>query len=150
MTTTRPLRPILLAEDNPADVELTITALRRLGVSNEVVVVGDGAETLDFLERRGRFASRASPQPALIILDLKMPRLNGLQVLEYLRKTPELRLLPVVMFTSSREQHDICRSYELGGNAYVVKPLDFQEFMRTVGGLGTFWTECNEPGPDRS
>lgn len=144
-----PLRPILLAEDNPADVELTTTALRRLGAPNEIITVGDGAEVIEFLERRGRHAKRCTPQPALIILDLKMPRMDGLQVLKYLRHSPDLRLLPVVMLTSSREQRDICQSYELGGNAYVVKPVDFQDFMRTVGGLGMFWTKCNEPGPDQ-
>lgn len=142
------LRPLLLAEDNPADVELTLGALRSIRIANEIVVVPDGAEALDFLHRRGRYAGRVSAQPAVVLLDLKMPRVDGLQVLRELRATPELRHLPVVVFTSSREERDIVSSYELGTNAYMVKPVDFQEFISAIGGLGIFWALLNETAPD--
>lgn len=142
------LRPLLLAEDNPADVELTLGALRGIRIANEIVVVPDGAEALDFLHRRGRYAGRVSAQPAVVLLDLKMPRVDGLQVLRELRATPELRHLPVVVFTSSREERDIVSSYELGTNAYMVKPVDFQEFISAIGGLGIFWALLNETAPD--
>jgi CheY-like chemotaxis protein len=142
------LRPILLAEDNPSDVELTLGALRSVRIANEIVVVADGADALDFLHRRGPFAGRLSPQPAVILLDLKMPRVDGLEVLRHVRATPALRHLPAVIFTSSREERDIVRSYELGTNAYVVKPVDFQEFISAIGGLGVFWALLNEPAPD--
>ena len=142
------LRPILLAEDNAADVELTISALRGIRLANEIVVVPDGAEALDFLHRRGRFAGRVTPQPAVILLDLKMPRVDGLEVLREIREHPDLRHLPAVVFTSSREERDIVRSYELGTNAYMVKPVDFAEFIRAIGGLGIFWALLNETAPD--
>ncbi|MBA4135838.1 MAG: two-component system response regulator [Opitutus sp.] len=142
------LRPILLAEDNPADVELTLSALRAIRIANEIVVVGDGAEALDFLHRRGAFGGRITPQPAVVLLDLKMPRVDGLEVLRQIRSTPELRHVPAVIFTSSREERDIVRSYELGTNAYMVKPVDFQEFITAIGGLGIFWALLNEPVPD--
>lgn len=142
------LRPILLAEDNAADVELTISALRGIRLANEIVVVPDGAEALDFLHRRARYAGRVSPQPAVVLLDLKMPRVDGLEVLREIRATPELRHLPAVVFTSSREERDIVRSYELGTNAYMVKPVDFTEFIRAIGGLGVFWALLNESAPD--
>jgi CheY-like chemotaxis protein len=142
------LRPILLAEDNSADVELTLGALKAIHIANEIVVVGDGAEALDYLHRRGRFAGRLTPQPAVILLDLKMPRVDGLDVLREIRGSPDLRHLPAVIFTSSREERDIVRSYELGTNAYMVKPVDFQEFITAIGGLGVFWALLNEPAPD--
>lgn len=142
------LRPILLAEDNPADVELTLGALRGIHLANEIVVVPDGAEALDFLHRRGRFAGRTSPQPAVVLLDLKMPRVDGLEVLRAIRNSPEIRHIPAVIFTSSREERDIVRSYELGTNAYLVKPVGFAEFIRAVGGLGVFWALLNEPAPN--
>lgn len=142
------LRPILLAEDNPNDVELTLTALRSLQLANELVVVNDGAQVMDFLHRRNAFAARASTLPAVILLDLKMPRVDGLETLRLIRADPELRALPIVILTSSREETDIVKSYRLGVNSYVVKPVDFDDFIRAVGQLGVFWALVNEPPPE--
>jgi CheY-like chemotaxis protein len=141
------LRPILLAEDNSNDVELTLTALRSLHLANELVVVNDGAEVLDFLHRRNGFASRPATPPAVILLDLKMPRVDGLETLRQIRADPELRPLPIVILTSSREETDVVKSYRLGVNSYVVKPVDFDEFIRAVSQLGIFWALVNEPPP---
>lgn len=143
------LRPLLLAEDNPADAELTLGALRHLRLANEIVLVPDGAEALDFLHRRGRFAGRSTPQPAALLLDLKMPRMDGLETLRQIRNCAELHHLPVVLFTSSREESDIVRGYTLGTNAYVVKPVGFTEFVAAISGLGIFWALLNETTPDR-
>jgi CheY-like chemotaxis protein len=142
------LRPILLAEDSSNDVELTLTALRRQSLANEIVVVRDGAEALDFLWRRNAFASRPAVPPAVILLDLKMPRVDGLEVLRTIRADAILRTLPVVILTSSREESDLVRGYELGANAYVVKPVDFDEFISAVSHLGVFWALVNEPPPE--
>ena len=141
------LRRILLAEDSANDVELTLGALSEYHLANQVDVVRDGAETLDYLYRRGEYAVRTSGNPALIMLDLKMPRVSGLEVLEQVKNDPNLRAIPVVMLTSSREEGDLIRSYELGANAYVVKPVDFAEFMGAVRQLGGFWAVVNEPPP---
>jgi CheY-like chemotaxis protein len=141
------LRPILLAEDNPNDVELTLTALHSLNLANEIVVVHDGAQVLDFLRRKNTFSQRAAVPPAVILLDLKMPRVDGLQALQEIRKDPELRTLPIVILTSSREENDLVKGYELGANAYVVKPVDFDQFISAVGQLGVFWALINEPPP---
>jgi CheY-like chemotaxis protein len=140
-------RPILLAEDNPNDVELTLTALRSLNLANEIVVVHDGAEVMDFLHRRNAFANRAAGQPAVLLLDLKMPRVDGLEALRRIRADPELRLLPIVILTSSREEADLVRGYQLGANGYVVKPVDFDQFISAVSQLGVFWALVNEPPP---
>jgi CheY-like chemotaxis protein len=137
---------ILLAEDSDNDLELTLAALRSHRVANEVDVARDGAEALDYLYRRGRFATR-EPRLALILLDLKMPKVDGLEVLRQIKGDPQLRLTPVVMLTSSREEVDLLRSYELGVNAYVVKPVAFQEFMEAVKQLGAFWAVLNELPP---
>ena len=141
------LKRILLAEDNANDLELTLEALAENRLANEVVVVRDGAEALDYLYRRGRFAGRPAGAPALVLLDLKMPKVDGLEVLRQIKSDAELRLTPVVMLTSSREEQDLIRSYELGVNAYVVKPVDFAEFMTAVRQLGGFWAVVNEAPP---
>jgi CheY-like chemotaxis protein len=138
---------ILLAEDNNNDLELTLAALRSHRVANEVDVVRDGAEALDYLYRRGQFAGRAQAPLALVLLDLKMPKVDGLEVLRQIKGNPDFRLTPVVMLTSSREEVDLLRSYELGVNAYVVKPVEFAEFMEAVRQLGSFWALLNELPP---
>jgi CheY-like chemotaxis protein len=141
------LRPILLAEDNPNDVELTLTALHTLNLANEIVVVHDGAEALEFLRRQGRFAGRPDQPPAVAVLDLKMPKVDGLEALKHIRSDPKLRLVPVVILTSSREEADLVKGYELGANAYVVKPVGFDEFISAISQLGVFWAVVNEPPP---
>ncbi len=141
------LRPILLAEDNPNDIELTLAALHSANLANEVVVVHDGAAALDWLHARGPFAARAPVVPAVVILDLKMPKVDGLEVLRHIRADAALRTLPVVILTSSREESDLVRGYSLGANAYVVKPVDFDNFISAVSRLGVFWAVLNEPPP---
>jgi len=145
MTTT--LKSILLAEDNPKDVELTLTALEEHNLANDVVVVRDGAEALDYLYRRGSFASRTTENPAVILLDLKMPKVDGIQVLRTIKSDESLKTIPIVMLTSSREEADVVESYRLGVNAYVVKPVDFSEFVHAVSELGVFWALINEAPP---
>jgi CheY-like chemotaxis protein len=141
------LRRILLAEDSANDVELTLAALEENRLANQVDVVRDGAEALDYLYSRGNFASRAPGNPALVLLDLKMPKVNGLEVLRQIKGDAELRTVPVVMLTSSREEGDLLSSYQLGVNAYVVKPVDFRDFMEAVRQLGGFWAVINEAPP---
>lgn len=141
------LKRILLAEDNRNDVELTLEALAEHNLANEVDVVHDGAMVLDYLYRRGEFQGRPAGQPAVILLDLKMPKIDGLEVLRRLKADPELRTIPVVILTSSREEKDLIESYAIGVNAYVVKPVDFQQFMLAVKHLGVFWALINEPPP---
>lgn len=138
---------ILFAEDSPHDVEMTLSALAEHNVANEIVVVSDGAEALDFLFCRGRYAGRTTGNPALVVLDVKMPKVDGIEVLREIRADATLRLIPVVMLTSSREQADILRTYQLGTNAYVVKPVDFHSFIEAVKQLGEFWMVHNEPLP---
>jgi len=141
------LKPILLVEDNPNDIELTLAALEKGQLANEVVVVRDGAEALEYLRRQGPYAGRNSLDPAVVVLDLKLPKLDGLEVLAAVKGDEALRKLPVVMLTSSREETDLVRSYELGVNAFVVKPLGFAEFFQAIQELGTFWAVLNEPPP---
>lgn len=141
------LKRILLAEDNPQDVELTLAALEDHHLANEVVVVRDGEEALDYLYLRGRFADREPGVPLVVFLDLKMPKVDGLEVLKAMKNDPALRRVPVVMLTSSREEKDLVRSYELGVNSYVVKPVNFQQFVESVKALGYFWALINEPAP---
>jgi len=138
---------ILLAEDDPRDQELTIAALSEYRLANEILVVSDGVEALDYLHRRGRFADVPPGNPAILLLDLKMPKVDGLEVLQEIRQTPALRLLPVVMLTSSKEEADIAESYNLGASAYVVKPVDFHDFVDAVKKTGLFWAILNEPPP---
>lgn len=142
-----PLKRILLVEDNEHDVELTLTALDEHNLANEVVVARDGAEALDYLYGRGKFTGHANGLPVVVLLDLKMPKVDGLEVLRQMRAEPHLRFLPVVMITSSREEQDLIHSYQLGVNAYVVKPVDFQKFVESVRELGMFWAVINEPPP---
>ena len=141
------LKRIVLAEDNPNDVELTLAALAEINLANEVVVLRDGAETLDYLYRRNVHARRAPGNPAVLLLDLKMPKVDGLDVLRALKADEALKTIPVVMLTSSREEQDLVRSYKLGANAYVVKPVDFRSFIDAVRQLGAFWAVVNEPPP---
>jgi CheY-like chemotaxis protein len=141
------LKRILLAEDNPKDVELTLAALGEHNLANEVVVVRDGAEALDYLCQRGNFAMRTTGNPAVVLLDLKMPKVDGLEVLKTLKNDPKFKSIPVVMLTSSREEKDLVESYKMGVNAYVVKPIDFREFIKAVKELGVFWAIINEPPP---
>lgn len=141
------LKPILLVEDNPKDLELTLLALEKTHLANEVVSVRDGVEALDYLMRRNQFAERGGGNPAVILLDLKLPRVDGLQVLEFIKSNDELRSIPVVMLTTSREESDLARSYKLGVNAFVVKPVALHEFMDAIRDLGVFWAVLNEPPP---
>jgi DNA-binding response OmpR family regulator len=139
------LRGILLVEDDPRDVELTLIALQDYNLANEVVVAHDGEEALDFLYRRGKFSSGADGIPAVMLLDLKLPKVSGLEVLQQVRSDDQLKLLPVVVLTSSHEEKDMIRSYQLGVNAYVVKPVDFHAFVNAVKEPGIFWAVINEP-----
>jgi CheY-like chemotaxis protein len=141
------VKRILLAEDNANDIELTMTALRDNHVANEVTVVRDGAEALDYLFKRNAYANRTGGNPAVLLLDLKMPKVDGIEVLRQVKGDPQLRTIPVVVLTSSREEQDLVRTYDLGVNAYVVKPVDFLEFVDAVKLLGGFWAVVNEPPP---
>lgn len=138
---------ILLAEDDPRDVELTLMALTESNLANEVDVVRDGQEALDYLFRRGAFENRTGNNPALILLDLKMPKVDGLEVLRAVRDDETVRMTPVVILTSSREERDIVESYKLGVNAYVVKPVDFSQFLEAIKQIGAFWAVVNQPPP---
>ena len=142
------LKPILLAEDNPNDAELTLEALADNNLVNRVVHVRDGVEALDYLRCEGKYASRTPGNPAVVILDIKMPRMDGMEVLQIIRSDAALNLLPVVMLTSSKEEHDLIRSYELHTNAYVVKPVKFSEFIDAVKQIGVFWAVLNELPPE--
>ena len=137
-------RTILIAEDSPADAEMTIDALREARLANPIVHVEDGVEALDFLLRRGAFADREEGLPAVLLLDIKMPRMDGLEVLHKIRAEESLRRLPVVILSSSREENDLARSWDLGVNAYVVKPVDVDQFFGAVKTLGQFWAVINE------
>ncbi len=141
------VRRILLAEDSNRDAELTLDALAQHNLANEVERVRNGAEALDCLYRRGTYADRPQGNPAVVLLDLKMPKVDGLEVLRQMRNDPQLKLIPVVVMTSSREEQDLVRSYELGVNAYVVKPVNFGEFVDAVKQVGAFWAILNEPPP---
>jgi CheY-like chemotaxis protein len=141
------LHSILLAEDNPNDVELTLAAFTEHNLANEVFVVSDGEQALDYLYQRGRFKDRPNGNPAVMLLDLKMPKVDGLEVLRTIKQDEKLKKIPVVMLTSSREEQDLVRSYQLGVNAYVVKPVGFQDFMDAVKQIGIFWALFNEPPP---
>ena len=141
------LKRILLVEDDPRDIELTLTALEQQNLANEVVVVHDGEEALNYLRRQGKYRMRAAGHPVVVMLDLKLPKVDGLAVLGQLCADEQLKTVPVVMLTSSREERDIVESYKLGVNAYVVKPIDFHDFVNAVKELGLFWAIINEPPP---
>lgn len=141
------LKPILLVEDNPKDIELTLAALEKSQLANDIVICRDGAEALDYLYRRGPYAERAVRDPAVVLLDLKLPKVDGLEVLAAVKGDPQMRPVPIVMLTSSREETDLVRSYQLGVNAFVVKPVGFKEFFEAIQDLGVFWAVLNEPPP---
>jgi CheY-like chemotaxis protein len=141
------LARILIVEDDPNDVELTLTALGDYNLANEVVVTRDGQQALDYLYCQGEFAGRPSDNPAVMLLDLKLPKVDGLEVLQKIKSDDRLKMIPVVVLTSSHEEKDKMRSYSLGVNAYVVKPVDFHEFVNAVKELGVFWAVVNEPPP---
>jgi CheY-like chemotaxis protein len=138
---------ILIVEDDPNDVELTLTALTDHNLANEVVVTRDGQQALDYLYCRGEFNTRSTDNPAVMLLDLKLPKVSGLEVLQQIKSDERLKMIPVVVLTSSNEEKDMMRSYSLGVNAYVVKPVDFHEFVNAVKELGVFWAVINEPPP---
>lgn len=139
------LNRILLVEDNPNDAELTLEALGQHNLTNEVEWVKDGQQALDYLNQQGDYANRTGGNPGLIMLDLKLPKIDGLEVLRVIKTTDSLKIIPVVVLTSSREERDLTESYNLGVNAYVVKPVDFHDFMKAVTELGVFWALINEP-----
>jgi CheY-like chemotaxis protein len=141
------MRRILLVEDDAKDVELTLTALEEYNLANDVVVAQDGEEALDYLYCRSSFAGRPDGNPAVLLLDLKLPKLDGLEVLQQIKSDENLKMIPVVVLTSSREEKDMVTSYQLGVNAYVVKPVDFHEFVNAIKELGMFWAIINEPPP---
>ena len=136
-----------MVEDDPKDVELTLTALEEYNLANEVVVARDGEQALDYLYHRGEFKTRANGNPAVMLLDLKLPKVDGLEVLKQIKSDKNLALIPVVVLTSSKEEKDMVASYKLGVNAYVVKPVDFHEFVNAIKELGAFWAVINEPPP---
>jgi DNA-binding response OmpR family regulator len=138
---------ILMVEDDAKDAELSLTALGEYNLSNEVVVAKDGEEALDYLFCRGKFSTRSSENPAVLLLDLKLPKIDGLEVLQQIKSNDKLKMIPVVVLTSSREERDMVASYKLGVNAYVVKPVDFHEFVNAIKELGVFWAIINEPPP---
>lgn len=140
-------KPILLVEDNPNDIELVMIALGKANLSNPIISLRDGAEALDYLRCEGKWADREHETPAVILLDKKLPKVDGHEVLSAIRSDPALRLTPIVMLTSSREETDLLKSYQLGVNAYVVKPVEFEDFMSAIGDLGVFWGVLNEPSP---
>jgi len=141
------LKPIVLVEDNPKDLELTLIALEEARLVNEVITLRDGAEAIDYLACQGQWADRERGNPAVILLDIKLPKRNGLEVLQWIRSQGDLKNVPVVILTSSSEEPDVMRSYELGVNAYVIKPVRFEEFLKAVQQLGGFWAVLNEPPP---
>jgi CheY-like chemotaxis protein len=141
------LGKILLVEDDPNDVELTLTALDENHLANEVVVARDGEEALDYLYRRGTYTSREAGNPSVVLLDLKLPKVDGLEVLKRIKDDPDLKKVPVVMLTSSHEEQDLVRSYDSGVNAYVVKPVGFESFIEAIKEVGLFWGVINQPPP---
>lgn len=141
------VKRILLVDDSPRDREMALAALEKHRLANEVVTLQDGAEALDYLYRRGEFAARPPGDPAVILLDLKMPKVDGIEVLRQIKADPALKMIPVVVMTSSREEQDLLNSYQLGVNAYVVKPVKFQAFVDAVEQVGAFWAVINEPPP---
>lgn len=147
MDSTNKLGRILLVEDDPKDVELTLTALEEYNLANEVIVARDGEEALEYLYSRGQFNTRPNGNPAVMLLDLKLPKVDGLEVLKQVKSEEKLKMIPIVVLTSSKEEKDMVASYKLGVSAYVVKPVDFHEFVNAIKELGVFWAVINEPPP---
>jgi CheY-like chemotaxis protein len=143
------LKTILLAEDNPKDVELTLEALSEHNLANQVTVVKDGVETMEYLRYEGNYKQRKHEIPAVILLDIKMPRMDGIEVLKAIRSDEKLKTIPVVILTTSREESDLIKSYELGVNAYVVKPVNFKDFIEAIKQIGIFWALLNELPPEK-
>ena len=143
------LRTVLLVDDSPRDRELALAALGKHRLANEVVALRDGAEALDYLYRRGEYADRLPGDPAVMLLDLKMPKVDGMEVLRRVKSDAALKMIPIVIMTSSREEQDLLDTYQLGVNAYVVKPVKFQAFIEAVEQVGGFWALINEPPPSR-
>jgi len=141
------VKTILIVDDSPKDVELTIAALSEKNLANNVVVAEDGVEALDYLYKRGKFAGFGNGNPAVILLDIKMPRMNGIEVLKHIRSNPEFKFTPVIMVTSSAEEKDLIESYNLGVNSYVVKPVDIVQFIDAIKVLGQYWAVINQPPP---
>jgi CheY-like chemotaxis protein len=141
------MKNILLVEDDPRDEELTLAALEEYHLANKVFVVHDGEQALDYLYCRGKFNTRTSGNPVAVLLDLKMPKVNGIEVLKTVKADEHLRMIPIVVLTSSREEPDLIECYKCGVNSYVVKPVDFAEFMKAIKHLGVFWVAVNEPPP---
>ena len=141
------MKRVLLVEDDPNDVELTMAGLAEYNLANEVIVARDGEEALDFLYHRGKFSGRPNGNPAVVLLDLKLPKIDGLEVLRRMKADDKLKMIPVVILTSSREDRDMVEGYRLGTNAYVVKPVDFHQFVDAVKHIGVFWSIINEPPP---
>jgi CheY-like chemotaxis protein len=141
------LRPILLVEDNPNDIELTLTALKQCNIANEVMVLRDGAEALDYVYRHGAYATRPPGEPSVILLDLKLPKVDGLEVLERIKSDADHKQIPIVMLTSSKEEKDLVRSYQFGVNSFVVKPVEFSDFFEAIRNLGMFWAILNQTPP---
>jgi two-component system response regulator len=139
---------ILLVEDSPADAEMTLRTLKKRGIANDIEWVRDGVEALEFLRCEGNWAQRRNGHPRLVLLDLKMPRMDGLEVLRQLKQDPRTRHIPVVMMTSSQEEGDLMASYSLGVNSYVVKPVDFDSFAETVAQVGMYWVLANQTAPE--
>ena len=144
------IKRILIVDDSPKDVELVIAALAEKNLANEVDVAEDGEEALDYLHKRGQFAERLNGNPAVILLDIKMPKMDGVQVLKYIRSEPKFKTIPVIMVTSSREEKDLVESYKLGANSYVVKPVDIAQFIEAIKVLGQYWAVINQPPPART
>ena len=140
-------KKILLVEDSRKDIDLTLAALEEHHLANEVVIARNGVEALDYFYRRGEFAQRPNGHPVVVLLDLKMPKMDGLEVLRHVKADDDLRRIPIVVLTSSREEQDIVRSYDFGVNAYVVKPVAFENFIDVVKQLGLFWVITNQPPP---
>jgi CheY-like chemotaxis protein len=147
MESVNKLGRILMVEDDPKDVELSLTALEEYNLANEVVVASNGEQALDYLYCRGEYKTRFNENPAVMLLDLKLPKVDGLEVLKQIKSDVKLRMIPVVVLTSSKEEKDMAASYKLGVNAYVVKPVDFHEFVNAIKELGVFWAVINEPPP---
>lgn len=144
------LRKILLVEDDPEDVELTLEALKAMNFANEVLVARDGEQALDFLYRRGSYSKLPDGDPLVVLLDLRLPKIDGFEVLNQIKKDEKLKMIPVVVLTSSREEEDILKGYRLGVNAFVMKPINFEEFIKVVGQVGLFWAVINLPPPSQT